>query len=241
MKILFLGTSHGHPETGRHCTSVYFEHNDHGFLIDAGAPVIYLLTQYKIPIAKVKAAFITHMHGDHTAELPTIVGSLWYHKEADWNVYLPEPRGVDGLNAWTFGWSNNNKQFHPHVYEAGVIYDEYGIRVTAIRTEHCGKSVPSYAFMVETDDGKRVLFTGDLAYDFHDFPTVAFDSHFDLVISELVHLAPDKASEILKNVDTKLLIFSHLGASNVKALQAHNVSFRFPYVIAIDGFEHYVN
>lgn len=239
MKLLFLGTSHGHPEVGRNHTSVYFEHNGHGFLIDAGAPVIYLLTQYRIPVESVKAAFITHMHLDHTAGLPVVAGCLWYHKTADWNVYFPDEKGIDRLN----GWANvkNNSQFHPHTVQEGLFYDEYGIKITAIRTEHCGKDIPSFAYMVETDDGKRVLFTGDLAYDFHDFPKVAFETHFDLIVSELVHLAADKASEILKDVDTKLLIFSHLGEGNVRQLQKFNVSFKFPYVIATDGFAHYVN
>ena len=241
MKILFLGTSHGHPEVGRHCTSVYFEHKGNGFLIDAGAPVIYLLTQYKIPISGVRSVFVTHMHGDHTAELPSIVGKLWYHKEADWHVYFPDEDGIERLDVWTNGRVLKNSQFHPHTVHEGLIYDEYGIRVTAIRTEHCGATVPSFAYLVETDEGERVLFTGDLAYDFHDFPRVAFESHFDLIVSELVHLAADKASEILKNVDTKLLIFSHLGAANVRALQKHRVTFKFPYVVAVDGFEYYVN
>lgn len=240
MKLLFLGTSHGHPEIRRHCTSVYFEHNGHGFLIDAGAPVIYLLTQYRIPIASIKSVFITHMHGDHTAELPTIAGSLWYHKEADWNVYFPDEKGIDRLDAWAN--VKNNAQFHPHTVHEGLFYDEYGIRITAIRTAHIAHGQqPSFAYMVETDDGKRVLFTGDLDYDYHDFPKIAFESHFDLIVSELVHLAADKASEILKGVDTKLLIFSHLGESNFKQLQKYNVSFNFPYVIANDGFEHFVN
>lgn len=239
MKLLFLGTSHGHPEVGRHCTSVYIEHKGNGFLIDAGAPVIYLLTQYRIPISSIRSVFITHMHGDHTAELPTIAGSLWYHKEADWQVYFPDQAGIDRLH----GWANvkNNSQFHPHTVQEGLIYDEYGIRVTAIRTEHCGANVPSYAYVVESDEGERVLFTGDLAYDFHDYPKVAFESHFDLIVSELVHLSADKAAEIIKDVDTKLIIFSHLGAGNVRGLQKHKVSFKFPYVVAIDGFEYYIN
>ena len=191
MKLLFLGTSHGHPEIRRHCTSVYFEHNGHGFLIDAGAPVIYLLTQYRIPIASIKSVFITHMHGDHTAELPTIAGSLWYHKEADWNVYFPDEKGIDRLDAWAN--VKNNAQFHPHTVQEGLFYDEYGIRITAIRTAHIAHGQqPSFAYMVETDDGKRVLFTGDLDYDYHDFPKIAFESHFDLIVSELVHLAADK-------------------------------------------------
>lgn len=239
MKILFLGTSHGHPEIRRFCTSVYFEHKGNGFLIDAGAPVIYLLYNYRIPITRVKSIFITHMHGDHTAELPTIAGSLWYHKEADLDCYFPQESGIDRLDHWAN--AKRNSQFHPYTVTDGTFYENYGIRVTAIRTEHCGTSVPSYAYMVETDEGDRVLFTGDLAYDFHDFPKIAFESHFDLIVSELVHLPADKAAEILKNVDTKLIIFSHLGESNIQTLQKHNVSFKFPYVIACDGFEYYVN
>jgi ribonuclease Z len=240
MKLTFFGTSHGHPETGRYCTSIYFEHKGNGFFIDAGAPIVYLMTQRKIKKSTVKALFITHMHGDHTAELPTIVGTLWYHKDADWHAYLPEQRGIDALNAWTFGWANNNSQFHPHLIEEGTFYEEYGIKVTAIRTEHCGANTPSYAFMIETDDGKKVLFTGDLAYDFHDFPQIAKEQYFDLIVSELVHLAPDKAAEILKDVKTRLLIFTHLGEYNVRKLEEHNIRFNFPHIVAIDGFEYYV-
>lgn len=38
MKLTFLGTSHGHPEVRRYCTSVYVEHNGFGFVVDVGAP-----------------------------------------------------------------------------------------------------------------------------------------------------------------------------------------------------------
>ncbi len=238
MKLTFFGTSHGHPETGRFCTSVYFEHNGHGFFIDAGAPIIYLMTQRQIKISNVKALFITHMHGDHTAELPTIAGSLWYHKDADWNIYFPEESGIEKLSHWA--WVKNNPQFHPHVVNEGLVYDEYGIRVTAIRTEHISKDTPSYAYMIETDDGKKVLFTGDLAYDFHDFPQIAKEQYFDLIVSELVHLSPYKAAEILKDIKTRLLIFSHLGEANIASLEKHNIRFDFPHIVAIDGFQYYV-
>lgn len=247
MKLTFFGTSHGHPEKGRFCTSVYFEHKGNGFFIDAGAPIIYLLKQRGIPYDSIKALFITHMHGDHTAELPTIANSLWYHKEIDhWDIYLPDEKAIPALDAWTGAQYNgggvtNNKYIKPHVTTEGQIYDEYGIRVTAIPTAHVNNGArPSFAYMIETDDGKRVLFTGDLAYDFHDFPEVAKKEYFDLIVSELVHLAPDKAAEILKDVNTRLLIFSHLGASNVKKLEEHNIRFNFPHIVAKDGFEYYV-
>lgn len=245
MKLLFLGTSHGHSEVGRHCTSVYFEHNGHGFLLDAGAPVQYLLTQRGIPLDGIKAIFVTHMHADHTPELPTLVNTLNYHKQAAWDVYLPEERAMTALNEWMNAnhWSLSSvaDRFRMHTVKAGVIYEQYGIRVTAILTEHCGGGYPSYAYMIESDDGKRILFTGDLAYDFHDFPAVTREKHFDLIVSELVHLSALKACEILKDVDTKILIFYHLGLHNIRSLEKHQISFDFPYVIATDGFEYYVN
>ena len=247
MKLIFFGTSHGHPERGRFCTAVYFEHKGNGFFIDAGAPIIYLLKQHGIPYESVKSLFITHMHSDHTAELPTIANSLWYHKAIDhWDVYLPDENGVAALDGWTKAQYNgggitNNKYFQPQVVTPGVIYDDYGIKVTAIRTDHVQNgALPSYAYMIETDDGKKVLFTGDLAYDYHDFPQIAREQEFDLVVSELVHLAVDKAAEILKDVNTRLLIFSHLGHRNVEKLEEHKIRFNFPHIIAIDGFEYYV-
>lgn len=247
MKIIFFGTSHGHPERGRFCTAVYFEHKGNGFFIDAGAPIIYLLMQKGIPYERVKALFITHMHGDHTAELPTICNSLWYHKELErWDLYLPDENAIAGLDAWTHAQYNRmgvsqNRQITPHVTTEGVIYDEYGIKVTAIRTDHVQNgALPSFAYMVETDDGKKVLFTGDLAYDYHDLPQVAKEQQFDLIVSELVHLAVDKAAVILKDVKTRLMIFSHLGHRNVEQLENQNIRFDFPHIVARDGFEYYV-
>lgn len=246
MKLTFFGTSHGHCEKGRYCTAVYFEHNGNGFFIDAGAPIFYLMKQKGIPYESIRSLFITHMHNDHVSEIPVIANSMFYHKEADWHVYLPDENAIPGLDAWLKAQYNStgiseHKQFHAHVTKPGVIYDEYGIRVTAIRTDHVlnGK-YPSYAYMIETDDGKRVLFTGDLAYDFHDFPQIAKEQYFDLIVSELVHLAPEKAAEILKDVNTRLLIFSHLGHRNVERLEEHKIRFNFPHIIAIDGFEYYV-
>ena len=245
MKLLFLGTSHGHSEVGRYCTSVYFEHNGHGFLLDAGAPAQYLLTQRGIPLSNLKAIFITHMHVDHTPELPALVNSLNYHKEASWDVFLPEERGKDALDHWMrvnhWDLSSVSNRFRMHTVQENVIYEQYGIRVTAIRTEHCGKDFPSYAYMVETDDGKRVLFTGDLAYDFHDFPKVAWEKPFNLIVSELVHLDSLKICDIIKDVDAKLVMFYHTGRYMTRIIEKNNVCLKFPYLFAMDGLEYFVN
>ena len=103
--------------------------------------------------------------------------------------------------------------------------------------------MPTFAYLFEADDGKRVLFTGDLAYDFHDFPKIAFETEkpFDLIVSELTHLSADKAKTVLVNAKTRLMIFSHVTPThNLVLLERENIRFPFVHIVACDGFEYYV-
>ncbi len=245
MKLTFLGTSHGHPEKGRYCTSVYIEHNGYGFTIDAGAPVEYLYTNRGIAPETIKAYFITHMHADHTEGLTALAKTyMVYHRESDVDVFFAEEEAIEPFRLW-------NKANHMTIHEdrfrmlaakPGVIFDKYGIRVTAIRTEHISADIPSFAYIFESDDGKRVLFTGDLAYDFHDFPKEAIDTDrpFDVIVSELTHLSADKAKDVLAHAKTKLMIFSHVTPYNIATLEDNGITFPFAHVVACDGFEHAV-
>ncbi len=245
MKLTFFGTSHGHSEPNRYCTSVGFEHNGHIFFIDLGAPVEYLMTTKNVDFDAVEAYFITHMHADHTAELPTIVKDYAvYSKDLTAELFLPEERAIEPLKNWTNALHLGDEVYDRlkiNVVKSGLIYDKFGIKVTAIRTEHISKDIPSFAYMVETDDGKRVLFTGDLAFNHRDFPKIAKETNFNLIVSELVHLSPlDIINETMADVRTDMLIFSHLGQYNIGRLEELNVDLPFPFVVANDGFEYNV-
>ena len=127
-----------------------------------------------------------------------------------------------------------------HEVSEGVIYQDDGIRVTAIRTRHISDEIPSYSYMVETDDNKRVLFTGDLTSNLQDFPEIAKREQFNLIVSELVHLDNPVIPEVLKDVRTDMMIFSHLGQRNVDILKSTDDKLNVPYVVACDGFIYYV-
>ena len=64
MKITFLGSSCGVPQSDRYCSSAMIECGDRLYLLDAGAPVTDLLTRRGIDFARIKGVFITHMHED---------------------------------------------------------------------------------------------------------------------------------------------------------------------------------
>jgi len=241
MKITFLGTSHGAPEVGRYCTSLLIEHNGYHYILDLGAPVEYLLKQKGLSVDTVKGIFITHMHSDHAEGLTSITKSFnTYHKGAEADLFLPEEEAIEPYQNWIKAMHGGIcDRLRINVTKPGVIFDKYGLKVSAIRTEHISPDVPSYSYIFEAD-GKKVLFTGDLAYDYHDYPQIVKAEEFNLVVSELVHLSVEKSQHILKGTKTKQMIFSHIGLYNIKLLEELNIEFDFPYIIATDGFEYYV-
>ncbi len=243
MKLTFLGTSHGAPEVGRYCTSVLIEHKGYHFIVDLGAPVEYLLKQRNLSLDTVKGIFITHMHADHAEALVSVTkGFAVYRHEASAQVFFPDETAIEPFKEWmkVLCIESIPDRMKLCVTKEGVIFDDFGMKVSALRTEHVynGKK-PSFAYIFEAD-GKKILLTGDLAYDYHDFPEITKKEHFDLVVSELTHLSAEKAQPIFKGVDTKQMIFSHVTPSNIKILEDRELSFDFPFVVASDGFEYNV-
>ena len=70
MKITFLGTSHGVPSEERYCQSMLLEIGENAYLIDAGAPVMNILLRRHFDLNRLKAIFLTHMHGDQPTACP---------------------------------------------------------------------------------------------------------------------------------------------------------------------------
>ena len=236
MKITFLGTSHGAPETGRYCTSSLIETDGLYYIIDLGAPVEYLLKNSGICMGAVKGIFITHMHADHVDTIASVTKYFAsYNKEAEAELFLPEQEAIEPYKAWMKALHINvPPRLRVNAVKEGRIYKKDGLAVTAIRTEHIGKDIPSYSYIIE-GEGKRVLFTGDLSCDFHDFPNESKIQEFNLVVSEFTHCAAEQACSILKDVKTKQMIFSHVLLENTALLDKRNIKFSFPYSVAYDG------
>lgn len=65
MKVTILGSSSATPVFDRHPSSQILTVSDHLYLIDCGEGTIFRLNEFRIRKNKIKAIFISHLHGDH--------------------------------------------------------------------------------------------------------------------------------------------------------------------------------
>ena len=248
MKIKFWGTAAGLAEKGRYCTSVLIETSGNYYILDFGAPVEYLIKNDGIDMSKIKAGFITHMHTDHAASLTSFAKlyaefTNFIYAPASVDIFMPS--GIDAFKSWldALNLSMSDRMTITKINE-GTFYDDGNLKVSAIPTDHM-KAIgqPTYAFVFEAE-GKKVLFTGDLAGDFHDFP---IGEHYDLIVCELAHGDVKSVERCVRESDCERVIFYHmstdpfvlekLGVDRTQTLKDASKNFDFSSEFAYDGYE----
>lgn len=241
MKIYTLGTSHGRAEPTRSCSGTLLETNGSYYLLDCGCDVSYKAASLNLPIEHLKAVFISHMHADHVVSLPSILKlfTVYIKKDETVKLFLPEQYGINTLLEW-FGAmhiEHDGKRFAFTEVKSGEIYKDENITVSAVPTEHImnGK-FPSFAYDITVrSENKRILYTGDLAYDFHDYPRVLLEEHFDAVISEGTHFDLKKNFGTICKTKTDRLIFTHIYPSAAKYINDGLSEFPFETSVAEDA------
>ena len=146
------------------------------FLFDAGAGVTRRIAAAGLPIDGVTAAFITHLHSDHTLGYPELIFDTWVMgRKSPLRVY-----GPPGIKAMTdhliAAWAEDTviritglERGIPGGYRVdarevtpGVVYDSGGVKVTAIAVPH-GSWRYAYGYRIDTPR-KHVVISGDTRY-----------------------------------------------------------------------------
>ncbi len=251
MKIVTLGTSHGGAEKNRFCTSTMVQTGDAIYLVDAGAPVEALLVNREDDLSSIRGVFLTHMHDDHVSMLSPIVKSMRsYHKVTGATVLFPSQDGMEGFCHWlkAMQYPLRADLSTPFPDHAGIhfqnaeefpTFQDDRVKVTAIRTCHIAPEIPSFAYVLEAE-GKKILFTGDLRSDLSDFPEIAFQAQFDLIVCELTHYPLELGISILRRCRTRRLLFSHISNwdNRLEKLLFRMEEFPFDVGVARDGAEY---
>jgi len=182
-QIVMLGTGTPRPDPERSGPATAILANGTPYLIDFGPGVIRRaaaayqrgVTALGPGVTDVTTAFLTHLHADHTAGYPDLILTPWImgrtrplqvygpkglaamtrHVLAGWQVDIANRiEGIDRLPA-------AGCEVRAHEIEAGCVYKDGNVRVTAFRVRH-GTVEDAFGYRFETQD-KIIVISGDTA------------------------------------------------------------------------------
>ncbi len=154
MKITFLGTSGGKPTRRRNCSAIALSPPNHRgwYLFDCAEGTQRQIMHSPLSAAKLRAIFVTHIHGDHCYGLPGLLSSMMLDRRTEpLTIYGPAAlkammEAVVDVSYEHLGYEVRWESIYGG-YEADI--GPFGF--TALPLIH---SVETYAFLVQTP--KRV-------------------------------------------------------------------------------------
>ncbi len=125
--ITILGSSSAKPTVGRHHSSQVVNISEQYYLVDAGEGCQQQMFRYGINPLKLKAIFISHLHGDHLFGLFPLLSTLGlYGRKTELVIYAPRPFGdmlehhkkyFDASLSYPVTWVEVNCRKHQIIFE----------------------------------------------------------------------------------------------------------------------------
>jgi len=179
-KIVLLGTGTPAPDLERSGPATAIVVNDTAYLVDLGPGIVRRAAAAffdkdikELEPTKLRVAFVTHLHSDHTVGYPDLIFTPWtVGRRVPLEVYGPK-----GLKAMTehlleayrvdietrTNVDGNQRGFpeghkvNAHEITPGVIYKDANVTVTAFVTKH---AMESYGYRFDTPD-RSIVISGD--------------------------------------------------------------------------------
>ena len=156
MLITTLGTSHGDQMVNRYNSSTLYESGDNLYIFDAGEPVTASLVRLRKDLTKVKAIFITHMHGDHIYGLPGLLSSRGFQGGTE-PITVYGPKGIRGYIQSSLRFSGTRLSYPIRFVEfdqPGIIFEDHQFTVSVEKLQH---GIPSFGFRIVEADHEGTL------------------------------------------------------------------------------------
>src|SRR5689334_22177220 len=178
--VVLLGTGTPNPDPDRSGPALAIVVDSSVYIVDAGPGIVRRVAAAaratKFPalaMPKLKIAFLTHLHSDHTVGLPDLMLSPWVlERTAPLEVYGPpgtqkmvghlQAAYAEDIDIRLHGGEPSNKT--GYVTKArdvlpGVVYRDSLVKVTAFAVPH-GKWPHAYGYRFDTPD-RSIVLSGD--------------------------------------------------------------------------------
>jgi hypothetical protein len=173
-KVVLLGTGAPAPDPERSGPATAIVVNDTAYLVDFGPGVVrranaaFLRGIAALEPTKIRVAFVTHLHSDHTLGYPDLIFTPWTigrrvplevygpkglkamtdHLEEAYRVDIDTRTNADG-NQHEFPEGHN---VNAHEISSGMVYKDAKVTVTAFATKH---AMESYGYRIVTPGSKH--------------------------------------------------------------------------------------
>ena len=148
--------------------------NGQKIVVDCALGVTKGLVDQGMALKDLSLIFISHMHSDHYLELGPLLHTAWTAglktkvavygpKGLDvyWDGFIASMKADIDLRIEDEGRPDLRGLLDIHVIDAGTVYEQDGLTVTALRTEH-PPLIDCFAFSFKTAT-KHIVFSGDTA------------------------------------------------------------------------------
>ena len=235
ISLQILGS--GGPEFSKRASSSYIIWVDGKakVLVDTGGGAFLRFSQSGAKIEDLKFIALTHLHIDHSADLPAFMKAGYFSKRTDVlpilgtteagdfpniNEYLERLFGKNGAYAYMndiLTPQSDSFQIKPVMFNQGFNSQNFGhITVGTVGVTH-GK-VPAIAYCINIA-GKKIIFAGDTSASSDKLISLAQGADYLIVhhaipqdaghLAKKLHITPKRIGEIAQKAKVKHLVLSH--------------------------------